>query len=115
MIKHVALVHQPGLFSVRDYTAIGAEIKKRCDDIKVFAYPDIPFIKPAADLAQHPLMTFCPTFLRYFKAPRGKVFCGQPIRKDEQLRLLAKGGVRVPRWVYSGPICGCPNTNGVLT
>lgn len=103
MLKHLALVHQPELFSVADYVAIAEEIKKRCDDIKVFIYPDIQSVRPREDLSAHPLMTFCPSMLQHFKAPRGKVFCGQKIGKDEQLRLLAKGGVRVPRWVYSRP------------
>lgn len=102
-LKHLALVHHPDLFSVADYTAIVGEIGKRCDDIKVFIYPDIPSIRPREDLSAHPLMTFCPSMLQHFKAPRGKVFCGQSIGKDEQLRLLSKGGVRVPRWVYSRP------------
>lgn len=103
MFKHLALVHRPELFSVGDYTIIAEEIRKRCDDIKVFIYPDIQAVKPREDIAANPLMTFCPSKLEHFKAPRGRVFCGQSIGKDEQLRLLAKGGVRVPRWVYSRP------------
>lgn len=103
MLRHLALVHRPDNFSVDDYTSIAGEIRKRCDDIKVFVYPDIPSIRPREDIAANPLMTFCPSILEHFKAPRGKVFCGKAIRKDEQLRLLAKGGVRVPRWVYSRP------------
>ncbi len=103
MLKHLALVHRPDLFSVSDYTAIGEEIRSRCGDVKVFIYPDIPGVRPREDIAANPLMTFCPSMLKNFKAPRGKVFCGQPIGKDEQLRLLAKSGVRVPRWVYSRP------------
>jgi hypothetical protein len=103
MLKHVALVHQPALFLGSDYVAIAGEIQRRCNDIRVFIYPDVQMIRPHALLSQNPLMTFCPTFLRFFQPPRGKVFCGQPIRKDEQLRLLAKGGVRVPKWVYAKP------------
>jgi hypothetical protein len=103
MIKHLALVHNPELFPDADYKSVADEIKKRCDDIRVFIRPDIETVTPTADLSEHPLMTFCPSILQYFKAPRGKVFCGQKIRKDEQLRLLAKGGVRVPRWVYFKP------------
>lgn len=103
MIKHLALVHKPELFSDGDYKSVADEIKKRCDDIRVFICPDIESVTPPADLSEHPLMTFCPSILRCFKAPRGKVFCGQTIRKDEQLRLLSKGGVRVPHWVYFKP------------
>jgi hypothetical protein len=103
MIKHVALVHKPELFPDGDYKAVAEEIKKRSDDIRVFICPDIESVAPPADLSEHPLMTFCPSILRHFKAPRGKVFCGQMIRKDEQMRLLAKGGVRVPRWVQFKP------------
>ncbi|QIG51866.1 hypothetical protein G5V57_31680 [Nordella sp. HKS 07] len=103
MLKHLTLVHNPELFSVGDYTTIAEEIRARCDDIKVFIYPDAPLVRPRANLTAHPLMTFCPSVLQHFKAPRGRVFCGQSIGKDEQLRLLAKGGVRVPRWVYSRP------------
>lgn len=101
--KCLALVHRPDQFSVGDYMKIAGEIRKRCDDIEVFIYPDTPAIRPREDLSAQPLLTFCPSILQHFKAPRGRVFCGQSIGKDEQLRLLAKGGVRVPRWVYSRP------------
>lgn len=103
MIKHLALVHKPELFPDGDYKAVAEEIKKRSDDIRVFIYPDIESVTLRPDLSEQPLMTFCPSLLHHYKAPRGKVFCGQTIRKDEQLRLLAKGGVRVPRWVYFKP------------
>lgn len=103
MLKHLVLVHRPDLFSVSDYTAVAEEIRSRCEDVKVFIYPDIPGIRPREDIAANPLMTFCPSMLKNFQAPRGKVFCGQSIGKDEQMRLLTKSGVRVPRWVYSRP------------
>ena len=103
MVKHLALVHNPDYFPDRDYKSVADEIRKRCDDIKVFIFPDMEVVPQLAELSENPLMTFCPSILHYFKAPRGKVFCGQKIRKDEQLRLLAKGGVRVPRWVYFKP------------
>jgi len=103
MVKHLALVHNPDYFPDRDYKSVADEITKRCDDIKVFIFPDMEVVPQLAELSENPLMTFCPSILHYFKAPRGKVFCGQKIRKDEQLRLLAKGGVRVPRWVYFKP------------
>jgi hypothetical protein len=101
--RHLALVHRPEFFSAKDYEAIAAEIGKRCDDIRVFIAQDVRFAAPPPAMAARPLMTFSPAILTHFKPPRGKVFSGQKIEKDEQLRLLAKGGVRVPKWTYAEP------------
>lgn len=101
--RHLALVHRPERFSAKDYEAIAAEIAKRCSDIRVFIVQDARFAAPPLSLGALPLMTFSPATLGHFKPPRGKVFSGQRIEKDEQLRLLAKGGVRVPNWTYAVP------------
>lgn len=50
-----------------------------------------------------PSITFSPTLLRHFRPPRGPLFSGQVIAKSEQMRLMAKAGVRVPKWTYLTP------------
>jgi len=99
----IALVFRPGQFSPGDYQAIAHEIRKQSADFDIYIIPDAPLVKTAPTLGQRPLLTFCPTLLRHFRPPRGKVFSGQKMAKDEQLRRLAKGGVRVPKWIYMKP------------
>jgi len=54
-------------------------------------------------LDERPSITFSPAVLRYLKPPRGPVFSGQAIVKSEQMRLMAKAGVRTPKWTFLTP------------
>ena len=100
---NLALSYSPQLFSGTDYQAIAHEIRKLTPDIDVYIIADQPMVRAPQALKQLPLLTFCPSILAHFIPPRGKVFCGQKIRKDEQMRRLSKGGVRVPKWTYLKP------------
>lgn len=98
---NLALVYRPDLFSGGDYQAIAHEIRKKSGDIEVYILRDVAGIIAPPGMFERPLMTFCPTQLQHFKPARGAAFTGQRIAKDEQMKRLAKSGVRVPKWAYA--------------
>ncbi len=95
--RHKAL--NPG-----DYAKIAERIGKLASDVHVHILPDLP--QPSSklrSLAERPTLVFCPTRLRLFKVLRGATYCGQQVPKDEQLRMLAAQGIRVPKWTFLKP------------
>ncbi len=95
--RHKAL--DPG-----DYAKIAERIGKLASDVHVHILPDLP--QPSSklrSLAERPTLVFCPTRLRLFKVLRGATYCGQRVPKDEQLRMLAAQGIRVPKWTFLKP------------
>ena len=100
----IVMIYPPRIFNPHDYVKIANRVKERSKEMLVHILPDLEQ-RPAiyAKLTELPSLTFCPMHLKKFRPPRGKVFCGQPIAKSRQMRLLAKSGVRVPRWTFYSP------------
>jgi hypothetical protein len=51
------------------------------------------------DLPTRPTLIFSPGLIRHAATIPGRVFCGYPLSKSEEYRLLEKAGIPVPRWV----------------
>lgn len=102
--RHLVIVHQPGWQSLADWHAIAKAVGK--------IDPTIATVVVSAHVADHgaaeyaasrPTLVFSPGPLGRFIPRRGKIYCGKPIHKFEQLRRLAEAGVRVPRTAMLRP------------
>jgi hypothetical protein len=87
-----------------DYEKIAARIHVIARGIMVHLLPDaLQSREVMLHLNKLRSITFSPTVLRQFTPPRGPVFSGQAIPKAEQMRLMAKSGVRTPKWTFLTP------------
>lgn len=101
---NIILVFRPGWVNPSDFEKIGRRIIALSSDIHVHITPDVaPPPQVYRKLAERPTLTFCPSRLSNFRPQRGAVFCGQFLPKSEQLRRLAKAGIRVPSWSVLKP------------
>ena len=94
----------PRLRMLGDYEKIAEKIHTMASGVAVYLVPDA--ILPPMMLQRLntlPSITFSPMKLRYLVPPRGPVFTGQSIPKSQQMRLMAKAGVRVPKWTFLAP------------
>src|SRR5687768_2463087 len=97
---NLIMVYHAGALDPADYRNIRSQIHLQSLHIAVHIARDNLWRGSLPDI---PTMTFCPGVIRLFQAPRGHVFCGKIIPKSEQMRLLAKGGIRVPKWTFLKP------------
>jgi hypothetical protein len=93
-----------GLRMLGDYEKIAEKIHAIASGAAVYLLPDA-LLPPVMlqRLNSLPSITFSPMKLRYLVPPRGPVFTGQSIPKSQQMRLMAKAGVRVPKWTFLAP------------
>ncbi|MDB5571146.1 MAG: hypothetical protein JWN93_2329 [Hyphomicrobiales bacterium] len=96
--RNLVLVHQPGAQALEDFLRIGALVSARAPDIEtLIASNDTASSVTRKKASRRPSLVFSPLYLRWFAPTRGKVYAGRLIPKDEQLRVMAQAGVRVPR------------------
>ena len=94
---NLIMVYPPGIIDPIDFHNIGQRVEALSSRIRVHVIPDNI---PGASFPDAPSLTFCPTILRFFKPSRGPVLSGRMITKAEQMRLLSRGGIRVPKWAF---------------
>jgi hypothetical protein len=94
---NLIMVFRPEFVDPTDYQKIRKNIQFHSNRVRVHIVPDNILSNKFPDI---PTLTFCPSILRVFRPPRGHVFSGKVIPKSEQMRLLAKNGVRVPKWSF---------------
>src|SRR5687768_5392389 len=87
-----------------DYERVAERIHAVANGNYVHLLPDSPQ-QPSImrRLSELPSITFSPAVLRKFKPPRGPEFSGKKMPKSEQMRLLAKAGIRTPKWTVLAP------------
>jgi hypothetical protein len=102
--RNLITVHYPRALDPRDFEAIKEKIEARAPDIQVFIVQDghlsLATKKKAAAL---PTLVFAPIMLQRFRPARGKIYCGRPIGKVEQMRRLDAAGIPVPEWMLLTP------------
>jgi hypothetical protein len=94
---NLIMAYPPGFIDPVDFQNIRDHIEKLSSRIRVHIVPDRIL---GSSFPDAPTLTFSPAIIRLFKPPRGPVFCGKAITKPEQMRLLSKGGIRVPKWAF---------------
>jgi hypothetical protein len=79
-----------------DFERIAEQVRAQAPDIMVYVAPQSGL--PSYRVSTRPTLIFCPQELRPEKFPPGKIYCGRRITKTEQMRVLARHGIPVPRW-----------------
>ena len=96
---NLVLVYRPNAVGVDDFNQIGRRIREVADNINVYVQKDeVPGGALLDELAQHPTLVFSPLAMHSFHVRRGRVYCGRPMQKSEQLLRLELAGVPVPQW-----------------
>jgi hypothetical protein len=87
--------------STADFVKIGHAVRELAPDIAVFVGQ--PAGLPSYVLPDRPTLIFSPQRLPPGSFPRGKIYCGRPIPKVQQMRTFAGLGMAVPRWAIIKP------------
>ena len=101
---NLVMSYRQGRLDPGDYAKIAERIGKLASDVHVHILPDLP--QPSSKLRawlSDPRWSFAPPASNFSKALRGTTYCGQQIPKDEQMRMLAAQGIRVPKWTFLKP------------
>ncbi len=101
---NLILVHHDNM-NPADFVRIGEQVRAQAPDIMVYLTPQSGL--RSYHVSRRPTLIFCPRRLRRKKFPPGKIYCGRRIPKTEQLRILARHGLPVPRWTTIKPGFTC--------
>lgn len=101
---NLVLVHTRGAQDVADFHEIGRMVSEIAPDIEVFIAENMQssaYTRKKA--AQRPTLIVSPMQLIKFRPERGKIYCGRPMSKLEEMRCLLAGGAPVPAFTALGP------------
>jgi hypothetical protein len=102
-IRNINLVYRRR-HMVPDYQQITAKIRALSDRTLVHIVPDNMLdSRIMSRLNQWPSISFSPSLLLAFSPPRGPLYSGKVLPKSEQMTLMAKSGVRTPKWAFLAP------------
>ena len=101
---NLLMIVNPKLLMSENFIEIGNFVRGRAPDIRVILISDSvksrPLLKKAED---RPTLAFSPMVLHSVRPKRGKVYSGQPLPKLDQMRMLKRFGIPVPRWTTIEP------------
>jgi hypothetical protein len=83
--------------NLADFVKIGKQVRVLDPEIHVYIVPRAEGLRDYRAKAR-PTLIFCPRSVRRDRFPRGKIYCGQPISKIEQMKVMSRQGLSVPRW-----------------
>lgn len=102
--RNLILVNQPGWQAAGDWHKIAAHVRDFEPRIEVFVVNgNLPNSYTRRRAAGRPTFVCSPSPLKGFTPARGRVYQGRVIPKLDQLRLLARAGVPVPRTAVLTP------------
>jgi hypothetical protein len=98
------MVYYPNLVSVGDLEEIRDRIARQAPDIEVFIVPaTVPAAGEERRIANRPSLIFSPMRLGWFRPRRGKIYCGRIMPKVDQMKVLQRAGIPVPKWTVLRP------------
>lgn len=102
--RHLVLVRQPGWQDIEDWLAIARHVRRLAPTIAVFVLDSaVAADDLIAEAALRPTLVVSPGPVGLALTKRGKVLFGRPIEKLEQLHVLAKAQIPVPRTALLRP------------
>jgi hypothetical protein len=87
--------------NMADFMQIGHEVRIHAPDIEVFVVPRSGV--PNYVVPERPTLIFSPRRVQPNKFPPGKIYCGRPIPKLDQMRTFSHFGLPVPKWAIIRP------------
>ena len=95
--RTLVLVHQPTRQDAADFVRIARRIGEIAPDIEVVIVSNETLAAVTRRrAARRPSLVVSPGPLGVFRPARGRLYAGFPMPKDEQIRRLEAGGIRVP-------------------
>jgi hypothetical protein len=83
--------------NLADFVKIGKYVRALDPEIHVYVVPREEGLRDYRAKAR-PTLIFCPRSVQRGRFPNGKIYCGQPISKTEQMKIMSRQGLPVPRW-----------------
>lgn len=95
--RNLVLVHSPMLQARSDFETIKLKLAARAPDIEVFIVNNYAANSVSRrQAARRPALIFSPVKLEQFRPLRGKLYCGRPYTKLDELRMMVDAGISVP-------------------
>lgn len=98
---NLILVSNPHINERWDFELVGKLVRELAPEIRVLVVDDAAqdwARLPGPALDALPTLTFSPARIRHMQPPRGSIFQGLPLHKQQEYQALERAAVAIPRW-----------------